>query len=289
VTSRPHPSGGARGGRWAPVFEARDVTVRFGGLQVLDHVTVTAAAGAVTGVIGPNGAGKTTLFNVITGLMAPSSGRVVLAGRDLTRLSPARRARAGLARTFQVLQLFGTLTVRENVELAARTYRAAYAAAVVEYLLDLVGMTEFALVPAQELTTGQGRLVELARALATRPRLLLLDEPASGLDDHETRHLTALLRTIVGDETAILLVEHHVPTVMELCDTIHVLDYGRHIAAGSPAQIRNSPAVQAAYLGAPPSPPRRPARPAPRAGGKSHDRFDRPAVGPLPRRAGGPR
>jgi branched-chain amino acid transport system ATP-binding protein len=231
------------------MFEARDVTVRFGGLQVLDRITVTAPSGSVTGIIGPNGAGKTTLFNVITGLISPNSGRVVLDGRDLTRLSPARRARAGLARTFQMLQLFGTLTVRENIELAARTARTSAAGAVVDHLLDLVGLTELGPVPAQDLSTGQGRLVELARAIATRPRLLLLDEPASGLDDEETRHLSSLLRTIVDQETAILLVEHHVPTVMELCDTIHVLDYGRHIASGTPAQIRGNPAVQAAYLG----------------------------------------
>jgi branched-chain amino acid transport system ATP-binding protein len=231
------------------VFEALDITVRFGGLQVLDHVTVTAADGAVTGVIGPNGAGKTTLFNVITGLTAPSTGRVLLAGRDLTGASPARRARAGLARTFQVLQLFGTLTVRENVELAAHTNRRGRPPAPVDDLLGFVGVADLADLAAQELTTGQGRLVELARALATGPRLVLLDEPASGLDDHETRHLAGLLRAIAREGTGILLVEHHVPTVMELCDTIHVLDYGRHIAAGTPSQIRDDPTVQAAYLG----------------------------------------
>jgi branched-chain amino acid transport system ATP-binding protein len=231
------------------MLEAQNVTVRYGGLVVLDEITITADSGSVTGLIGPNGAGKTTMFNVITGLVSPSAGRVLLDGRDLTSLSPAQRARAGLARTFQVLQLFSTLTVRENVELAARTYRKSYASAVVDHLLDLVGAADLADLPAHTLTTGQGRLVELARALATRPQLILLDEPASGLDDHETEHFTSLLRTIAGDGTAILLVEHHVPTVMELCDTIHVLDYGRHIASGPPAEIRTNPAVQAAYLG----------------------------------------
>lgn len=230
------------------MFEATDVSVRFGGLQVLDRVTVTAAPGAVTGVIGPNGAGKTTLFNVATGLLAPRQGRVLLAGRDLSRASPARRARAGLARTFQALQLFATLTVRENVELAAHRHRRASGPGAGE-LLDRVGVGELADRPAGELTTGQGRLVELARALATRPRLVLLDEPASGLDDHETRHLAGVVRDIAADGPGVLLVEHHVPTVMELCDTIHVLDHGQLIAVGPPAAIRDDPAVQAAYLG----------------------------------------
>jgi branched-chain amino acid transport system ATP-binding protein len=231
------------------VFEAREVSVRFGGLQVLDRVTVTAPPGAVTGIIGPNGAGKTTLFNVITGLIPPDRGRVVLDGRDLTHRSPARRARAGLARTFQMLQLFATLTVRENVELAAHAHRRVPGHPSVDDLLDLVGVSDLAGRAAQDLTTGQGRLVELARALATRPKVLLLDEPASGLDDHETRHLAALLRAIATGGPGILLVEHHVPTVMELCDTVHVLDYGRLIAVGPPAQVRRDPAVQAAYLG----------------------------------------
>jgi branched-chain amino acid transport system ATP-binding protein len=230
------------------VFEARDVSLRIGGLKVLDRVTVTAAAGRVTGVIGPNGAGKTSLFNVVTGLMPPTSGRIVLDGRDLTRRSPARRARAGLARTFQVLQLFDTLTVRENVELAARGNHASVQA-VVDELLELVGVADLADRAAQDLTTGQGRLVELARSLATRPKLILLDEPASGLDDHETRHLVRLLRRIAASGTGLVLVEHHVPTVMELCDTIHVLDHGQLIAVGPPGHIRGDPAVQAAYLG----------------------------------------
>jgi branched-chain amino acid transport system ATP-binding protein len=230
------------------VFEARDVTVRFGGVQVLDHITITAAMGAVTGLIGPNGAGKTTMFNVMTGLLAPNTGSVVLDGDDLTGKSPAQRARVGLARTFQVLQLFGTLTVRENVELAARARRRTHPVDVDE-LLARVGAAHLAERAAQDLSTGQGRLVELARALATRPRVLLLDEPASGLDDHETHSFADLLRAVAADGTGILLVEHHVPTVMALCDTIHVLDYGRHIATGTPAEIRADPAVQAAYLG----------------------------------------
>jgi branched-chain amino acid transport system ATP-binding protein len=231
------------------VFEARDVTVRFGGVQVLDHITITAAMGTVTGLIGPNGAGKTTMFNVMTGLLAPNTGSVLLDGDDLTAKSPAQRARVGLARTFQVLQLFGTLTVRENVELAARARRRTHGPVDVDGLLSRVGAAELADRAAQDLSTGQGRLVELARALATRPRVLLLDEPASGLDDHETHNFAALLRTVAADGTGILLVEHHVPTVMALCDTIHVLDYGKHIATGTPTEIRSDPAVQAAYLG----------------------------------------
>ena len=228
------------------MFEARDISVRIGGLKILDRVTVTAEVGGITGVIGPNGAGKTTLFNVVTGLHPPTSGRIRLDGRDITRRSPAKRARAGLARTFQVLQLFDTLTVRENIEMAVhgRDHHGT-----VDRLLDLVGMTHLADRAAQDLTTGQGRLVELARALATRPKLVLLDEPCSGLDDHETRHLAGLLRTVAAEGPGILLVEHHVPTVMELCDPIHVLDHGRLIAVGPPAQIRRDPSVQAAYLG----------------------------------------
>ena len=231
------------------MFEARDITVRFGGLQVLDHVTIAAASHAVTGVIGPNGAGKTTMFNVITGLLTPATGYIVLDGQDLTNASPADRARAGMARTFQVLQLFGTLTVRENVALAARSRRRSHGPVDVDTLLERVGAAHLAAMPAQDLSTGQGRLVELARALATRPRMLLLDEPTSGLDDHETTNFAQLLRGVAAEGTAILLVEHHVPTVMELCDTIHVLDYGRHIATGTPAEIRGDAAVQAAYLG----------------------------------------
>ena len=232
------------------MLEAEAIRVRFGGQMALDEASLRAPAGEITGLIGPNGAGKTTMFNVITGLAAPDAGRVRLDGTDITGLPPYRRARLGLARTFQQLQLFGTLTVAENIELAARrkgvSERPRECAA---RLLDFLGITPLADVYAQNVPTGQARLVELGRALATSPRLLLLDEPASGQDPRETEHFTTLLRSIAADGLGILLVEHDVPLVMEVCSQIHVLDYGRVIASGTPAQIQADERVIAAYLG----------------------------------------
>ncbi len=235
----------------APVLDVSGVTVRFGGHVALDDVSLAAAPGEVTGLIGPNGAGKTTLFNVITGLQAPQRGRVRLDGDDVTRLAPYRRARRGLARTFQRLELFGLLTVHENVELAAsvrgrRPGRSAAAA------LELVGLSDMADARSDELPTGKARLVELARALATGPKVLLLDEPASGQDDGETEAFRDVLLTVAGEGIAVVLVEHDVHLVMRTCSKVHVLDFGRVLAAGTAAEVQADQAVLDAYLGVAP-------------------------------------
>jgi len=237
-------------------LEIQDVSVRFGGLAALSEVSLSAAEGAITGLIGPNGAGKTTLFNVVTGMQRPNSGTVRLDGQDLRALSSFRRARLGLGRTFQRLELFGTLTVAENVGVAAsitqRGVVKARSKAIQEIraaILDRVGLTAVANERADTLPTGTGRLVELARALATRPKVLLLDEPAAGQDTDETERFSEVLRDLANDGLAILLVEHDMELVMNVCHKVVVLDYGRVICTGTPAEVRADPGVQAAYLG----------------------------------------
>jgi branched-chain amino acid transport system ATP-binding protein len=235
-------------------LEVRDVTVRFGGNIALDSVSLETEPGCVTGLIGPNGAGKTTLFNVITGLLPPSSGRVVLNGRDITTLSPTKRARLGLGRTFQRLELFSLLSVRENIRVAA-DIRHGYSkdkdnpAKVVEAIIDRVGLGAIAEERVDALPTGQCRLVELGRSLATKPEVLLLDEPASGQDETETVQFAALLRDLAQEGMVVVLVEHDVHLVMNVCQTVHVLDFGQIIAVGSPTDIQQNEAVLAAYLG----------------------------------------
>jgi branched-chain amino acid transport system ATP-binding protein len=233
------------------MLDVSGITVRFGGHVALDDVRLTAAPGEVTGLIGPNGAGKTTLFNVITGLQAPQRGRVRLDGDDVTGLAPYRRARRGLARTFQRLELFGLLTVRENVELAA-SVRGRRPGRSADEALALVGLTGMGEVRADELPTGKARLVELARALATGPQVLLLDEPASGQDDAETEAFRDVLLTVAAEGMAVVLVEHDVHLVMRTCARVHVLDFGRVLAAGTAAEVQADQAVLDAYLGAAP-------------------------------------
>jgi branched-chain amino acid transport system ATP-binding protein len=238
-----------------PVLSVEGVSVRFGGVQAVSDATITALAGQVTGLIGPNGAGKTTTFNVITGLEQPTEGTVRIAGRDVGRMSPYQRARLGMARTFQRLEVFGSLTARENV-LAAAEFRRGWARdgsdpkAVTDEVLARVGLTGVANARVDSLPTGLARLVELGRALATRPRLLLLDEPASGLDSTESEALGDLLLDLADEGMAVLVVEHDVELVMRVCDRIHVLDFGRIICVGVPAEVQSDPRVQAAYLGA---------------------------------------
>jgi branched-chain amino acid transport system ATP-binding protein len=233
----------------APALVAEEVTVRFGGNVAVDDVSVAAEAEQVTGLIGPNGAGKTTLFNVITGLQPPTAGRVHLGGRDITRLRTHRRARLGLGRTFQRLELFGVLTARDNVRLAADLAGAPDPGARADELLARVGLAEVADVRADQLPTGQARLVELARAYARQPSVLLLDEPASGLSETETHAFGRLLRELASEGMAVLLVEHDVPLVMAVCDTVHVLDAGRLLASGTAGEILTNQLVHDAYLG----------------------------------------
>jgi branched-chain amino acid transport system ATP-binding protein len=230
------------------------VTVRFGGNLALDDVSFEVAPSRITGLIGPNGAGKTTMFNVITGLQEPSAGHVRLGDEDITGAAPHRRAQRGLARTFQRLELFGSLSARENLMVAAEIRRKGQrherkAEARVQSVVERVGIEPFAEHRADELTTGQARLVELARALVTEPKVLLLDEPASGLDAEETEAFAALLRTLADDGISILLVEHDMPLVMQVCDHIYVLDYGSIIAEGTPREIQRNQTVLDAYLG----------------------------------------
>lgn len=225
-----------------------DVTVRFGGVVALNGVSVTALEATVTGLIGPNGAGKTTLFNVITGLQA-SEGAVRLGNEDVSSLKAHQRARRGLARTFQRLELFGSLTVRDNLLVAAESRGRGSPHVDVDGIIDRIGLRALGDARANALPTGTCRLIELGRALATEPTVLLLDEPASGLNDLETERFGQLLVEIAADGLAILLVEHDVDLVMDVCTTVHVLDFGAIIASGTAAGVRQDPAVQAAYLG----------------------------------------
>ena len=231
------------------------VSVRFGGVQAVSEATITARKGQVTGLIGPNGAGKTTTFNIITGLEAPSEGRIFLGGKDVSAYPPYRRARLGLARTFQRLEVFGTLTAHDNV-LAAAEFRRAWSKdksdprKVTDEILDRVGIRHVQNERVDALPTGLARLVELGRALATHPSVLLLDEPGSGLDIAESEALGDLLLELAEGGTAVLIVEHDVELVMRVCARIHVLDFGRIICVGTPREVQADAAVQAAYLGA---------------------------------------
>jgi branched-chain amino acid transport system ATP-binding protein len=250
------------------LLEVHDVTVRFGGVTAVDGATLRARRESITGLIGPNGAGKTTLFNVITGLQAPQKGRVLVRGRDVTRMAVHRRARRGVGRTFQRLEGFGSLTVRDNVRAAVEMHlgvRGAFrnAEPAADRLLERVGIAGFADERADAIPTGPARLLELARALATDPAVLLLDEPSSGLDETETGEFGVLLRELAAEGRGIVMVEHDMDLVMSVCDTIHVLDFGRVISSGTPSEVRSDPRVQAAYLGADgdepePAPPAQP-------------------------------
>jgi branched-chain amino acid transport system ATP-binding protein len=235
-------------------LDVRDVTVRFGGNLALDNVSVHVETGRVTGLIGPNGAGKTTLFNVVTGLLAASNGRVTLAGRDVTKMPPYKRARCGLARTFQRLELFTSLSVHDNIRVAGE-FRNRWArpridpVAEADRLIELLALDEYAERGVSEIPTGMARRVELGRALMTKPKVLLLDEPASGQDEHETEEFGRLLTRLAEAGIAIFLVEHDVQLVVSTCSYIYALDFGEIIAEGAPDVIRNNRAVVDAYLG----------------------------------------
>lgn len=233
------------------LLEIRQVMVRFGGVMAVGGVDLDVHAGETTGLIGPNGAGKTTLFNVISGMQDPTAGMVSVNGVDISHESPHRRAKRGLARTFQRLELFASLTVRDNVRVAAELASLTNIDSTVDRLLEKVGVSHLADKTAGELPTGSARLVEIARALATGPQLLLLDEPASGLDESESDRLGKLLRELTGEGLGVLLVEHDMSLVMRVCDSIYVLDLGMIIAHGTPEYIQHDPQVLQAYLGAP--------------------------------------
>ncbi|MBW3662492.1 MAG: ABC transporter ATP-binding protein [Actinobacteria bacterium] len=256
---------GAR--RVAYPLQASRITKRFGGLTALQDVSLVVPPRGIVGLIGPNGAGKTTFFNCVTGVYPPTVGRVQLFGQDVTGWPADRRAHLGVARTYQRLELFRTLTVRENVLAAfeARygsgdvvsdlfalpaTIETRYEAdAQVDVVLEMTGLQDRADVAAGELPLGTARVVEFARAIVTKPRLLMLDEPSSGLRAEESQHLADLVRRVRDGGTSVLLVEHDMSFVLELSDYVYVLDFGELLAEGTPALIRQNEGVRAAYLG----------------------------------------
>ncbi|NGO79100.1 ABC transporter ATP-binding protein [Streptomyces sp. YC504] len=250
------------------LLEASGIGVRFGGIKALTDVSLGIAPGEVCGLIGPNGAGKTTLFDVVSGIRRPDNGRVLLDGTDITRRSPVWRARHGMRRTFQRQQLFGQLTVADNLVVAqewrggggglaadllsspTRRSREAARRARAAEVLRSCGLEHLAEDYAGALPVGRARMVELARALADPPRVLLLDEPASGMTAEERGQLSAVIRHLADEEgCAVLLVEHNVAFVMELCARVVVLDLGSVLAEGPAAQVRADPKVREAYLG----------------------------------------
>jgi branched-chain amino acid transport system ATP-binding protein len=249
------------------VLEAENIGVSFGGLRALEGVSFAVQAGEIFAIIGPNGAGKTTLFNIVSGLYVPMTGRVRLMGEDVTAAEPHVLARRGLSRTFQNLQIFFRMTPAENVMVGRhlherrnvlahlftlpsvlRQNRATRAKA--EELLAFVGLKDLADRPAGELPYGALKRLEIARALATEPKVLLLDEPAAGCNPVETEEVDAVIRRIAAQGIAVVLVEHDMRMVMQISSRIHVLDQGRTLAEGTAAQVRSNPAVIAVYLGA---------------------------------------
>lgn len=244
-----------------------DLVIRFGGLVAVDRVSLAAKTGTITGLIGPNGAGKTSTFNACSGLVRPTSGQILFGGRDISRFTPARRAHTGLGRTFQRVELCESFPVYDNIAIGCEAglaggnpvkhvlSRSGTRREIDDWVREAVGLCGLEAVvntPAHALSTGQRRLLELARCLVSPFQILLLDEPSSGLDRAETDRFGDLLERVVAERgLGILLVEHDMDLVMRVCSTLYVLDYGELVFSGSPGEARNSPIVQAAYLGQP--------------------------------------
>lgn len=248
------------------MLEVRGITQIFGGVTALQDVSFGIAKGDITGVIGPNGAGKTTLFNIITGIYTQTSGSVSLEGKDVSGLPPERLARLGMVRTFQNIELFGQMTVRENVMVGMHTKSSSGLLSCAlktpwsiaeerrilqgtEKWLEFTGITDLADVTAGNLPFGKGRLLEIARALAVEPSIILMDEPAAGLNSQETLALAKLIQRIREMGITVVLVEHDMELVMDICDRIVVLNLGKKLAEGTPREIQENPEVIAAYLG----------------------------------------
>ena len=234
------------------MLRASSISRSYEGVKALRGVTLELRRGEVVGLIGPNGAGKSTLVNILSGFDHPDEGTVELVGREITRWSPHRRGRHGLARTFQHSHSFGSLSVRENVEVAALGVGAAprRAAQRAAALLSALGLSEYADAPAASLAHGDERRLGVARALATEPRFVLLDEPAAGLPEAEVPEFAAVVRSVRDEHGAgVLLIDHNMALIMEICDRIHVLDQGTTLAEGAPGEIRANLDVAAAYLG----------------------------------------
>jgi ABC-type branched-subunit amino acid transport system ATPase component len=248
----------------SPGLHLGGVTVRFGGLVAVDGLTLDAPLGSITGLIGPNGAGKSTTFNVCSGLVRPTAGRVELLGVDITSLPPQRRAQLGLGRTFQRIELCESLPVYDNVsagwearaagsspmrQLRASRAARAESAEATERAIEMCGIADLVSARPSELSTGQRRLVELARAIAGGYSMLLLDEPSSGLDRVETLRFGDILRNLVAEGRGLLLVEHDMSLVMRVSDYLYVLDFGKPLFEGTPEAVSSSELVRAAYLG----------------------------------------
>lgn len=248
------------------MLEVQGITQRFGGVTALDDVSFTVQGGGITGIIGPNGAGKTTLFNIVTGIYTPTAGTVLLDGRNVTRLAPEKLAPLGMVRTFQNIELFGKMTVLENVMVGLHTkgksgilasaLRAPWQMAEERRLreralhwLEFTGIVDQADMEAANLPFGKGRLLEIARSLALEPKLILMDEPAAGLNSRETLELARLIQKIRESGVTVALVEHDMELVMDICEAIVVLNLGRTLAQGTPREIQENPEVIAAYLG----------------------------------------